>query len=103
MFKKESLTIKQPKLHPQNKEGKLITVAFQMTSGRVKRIINVDVNSFMEFADANNRYEWITFNNVTVNLRNVDYYWEELQDGRLDPDKPMKVVHVEEDKEEAGE
>ncbi|AUV57793.1 hypothetical protein HONESTABE_156 [Bacillus phage HonestAbe] len=99
MFRKESMTIKQSKPQPQNENGELITVVFQMTSGRVKRIINVDVDSFTNFAERNNNYNWITFNDISVNLRNVDFYWKELQDGRLDPNKPMKVVHV----EEAGE
>jgi len=98
MFKKES-----NKFHPQNKNGELITVVFQMTSGRVKRIINVDVNSFMEFADRNNNYGWITFNDISVNLNNVDYYWKECQDERLDPEKQMKVVYVEDDEEKARE
>ncbi|AEZ50374.1 putative DNA polymerase [Bacillus phage BCPG3] len=99
MFRKESITEKPTKVHPQNEEGTLITVVFQMTSGRIKRIINVDVNSFMDFAEANNRYDWITFNDISVNLRNVDFYWKEGQDGRLDPTKPMKVVFD----QEAGE
>ncbi|AHZ10171.1 hypothetical protein [Bacillus phage Megatron] len=103
MFRKESMTIKPSKPQPQNEKGELITVVFQMTSGRVKRILNVDVDSFANFAERNNNYNWITFNDISVNLRNVDFYWKELQDGRLDPNKPMKVVQVEEDKEEAGE